>query len=427
MWLLYNTALALLAPVWVPWMLYRTWKRKEKPNWRERQGDFELDTSIAGKNIVWVHTVSVGEFVAAKPILRELRKSLPKHKILLSVTTSSGHQTAREAESGLFDQLVYFPIDMARFQLAAMQRVQPDVVAIMETELWLNFLWAAKIFDAQTALINGRISDRSYPRAKSIRFFYRALLQDVDQCLMQSQADAERIQSLGAREASVLGNCKFDQAAESIEVDADEWRTKLGLAGKQVVMIGSTRNDFEEDLVIEAVKQLENVAVIHAPRHLERVPALAAKVPGAALRSRAETGQYLILDTYGELAQIYAVADVVVIGGGFSNLGGQNIIQPLALGKPVIHGPHMQNFRDVAELAVRSGASIVATSAQELADRLKEILDNADKRTSMGTAARNLVDQNLGASRRYALAIGDLAEKAQKVKKTRKEKRMQSS
>ena len=429
MWLLYNTALALLAPIWVPWMLYRTWKRKEKPNWRERQGDYELDPALSGQDIIWVHTVSVGEFVASKPILREIRRALPKHKILVSVTTSSGHQTAREAEAGLYDQLVYFPIDMARFQLAAMQRVQPDVVAIMETELWLNFLWAAKTFDAGTALVNGRISDRSFPRSKKIAFFYRALLKDVDRCLMQTEVDAQRIRELGANHVEVLGNCKFDQAAEADPTNATEWKESLGLQGKQVIVVGSTRDDFEEDLVVGAIKKLgrEDVAVIHAPRHLERVPALASKVRDAHgavfLRSKGEVGHYLVLDTYGELSQVYAVADVVIIGGGFSDLGGQNIIQPLALGKPVIHGPHMQNFRDVADMSVKSGASVVVGNQEELTEQLRQLLDDPAKRSHMGAAAQALVQANVGASARYAEAIAEMASKAQEVKRARKRRR----
>ncbi|MEZ0327106.1 MAG: 3-deoxy-D-manno-octulosonic acid transferase [Fimbriimonas sp.] len=423
MWLLYNLLLTLLSPIWVPWMLFRTWKRKEKPNWKERQGDFSL---TPGPPRIWVHTVSVGEFVASKPILREIRKALPKHEILVSVTTSSGFRTAAESEPELYDHLVYFPLDMARFQLAAMQRVQPDVVAIMETELWMNFLWAAKVFDAKTVLINGRISDRSFPRAKLIRFFYKALLKDVDQCLMQSEIDAERILALGAKEAKALGNCKFDQAAEALVADPEEWRRKLNLDEKPVIVIGSTRDEAEEKLVIEAIRlvSLDRVNVIHAPRHLERVEALAGLVRttfgSVALRSKNESGPYLILDTYGELAQVYSVADVVVIGGGFSNLGGQNIIQPLALGKPVIHGPHMQNFRDVAASATRAGASEIAASAEDLAAQITELLQNDQKRTELSDAARQLVQANLGASRRYAEAIAALAEEAAATKAKRR-------
>lgn len=415
MFLLYNVLLTLLSPFWVPWMLFRAGRRKEKPNWNERQGDFDIQPDKT-KSRIWVHAVSVGEVVAVLPILRELRERSPEHEIVLSVTTSSGHQTARERAEGLFDHLVYFPIDVPRFQLAAMSRVRPKAIAIMETELWFNFLWAAKVFKSKVLLVNGRISDRSYPRARFFRFFYRAMLRNVDCCLMQTEADAERIRALGAAQAEVLGNCKFDQAVEGLDADPAEWRGKLGLeASPPVLVVGSTRSENEEKLVLDAVAAigLDRVQVVHAPRHLERAEPLAAEVArrfgDSARRSLEQSGPYLILDSYGELNQVYAIADVVVIGGGFDNLGGQNLIQPLAHGKPVLHGPHMQNFRDATEMALREGASRVCATSEELQRALEELLGSPDERVRMGAAAKALVARNLGASERYAEAISQAA------------------
>ncbi len=418
MFILYNLLLTLLAPLWVPWMLFRAWRRKEGPDWNERTGKLKIPPR-GDRRRIWVHAVSVGEVVAAQPVLRELRKVLPEYEIVLSTTTSSGHRTAREGPEGLFDHLMYFPVDVARFQLAAVQRVRPDAVAIMETELWMNLLWAAKVFDAATLLMNGRISDRSVPRAKLVRFFYRALLRNVDRCLMQTEKDAARIQALGARSAEVLGNCKFDQAAESVDADPARRRAELGLPeGTPVVVVGSPGGEEEERLVIEAVRRggLEKICVIHAPRHMERADALAEAARRAfgsvARRSRGERGRYLVLDTYGELAGIYSVADVAVVGGGFARTGGQNILQPLALGKPVLHGPHMANFREVAPRRAGRGASEVCATADELAEALERLLGDASLRMRMGESARRLVEANLGASRRYAEAIAAAAAQA---------------
>lgn len=415
MFLVYNILLTILSPLWAPWMWVRARARKEQPNWSERFGNYELKPRKDHKRI-WIHAVSVGEVVASMPILTEVRALLPEHEIVLSVTTSSGHQTAREKAAGLYDHLVYFPIDFARSQLAAMQRVQPSVAAVMETELWMNFLWAAKVFDARTLLINGRISDRSFPRSKAIGFFYKSLLSRMDRCLMQSEKDAGRIRRLGAPNVDVLGNCKFDQALSGLDADPAEWRTKLGIdKGVPVVVVGSTRGEMEEKFVLDALQSpaLAKVQIIHAPRHIERVPALAAEVRkrfgDAALRSQNQTGRYLILDSYGELDKIYSVADVVIIGGGFDNLGGQNLVQPLAHGKPVLHGPHMQNFREVAAMAVDAGASIVCSTPEDLGARLSELLVDPAKRSAMGKAASDLVRTNAGASRRYAQAIADEA------------------
>ncbi len=415
MFIVYNLLLTLLAPIWVPWIWYRARRRKEPPNWQERCGNYPFKSSKTTMRI-WVHAVSVGEVLAASPILKELRSMLPDCEIVLSVTTSSGHRTARELPANLYDHLVYFPIDVARFQLAAMTRVRPAAVAIMETELWMNFLWAAKALGAKTLLVNGRISDRSFGRSRRLAIFYRALFRDVDRVLAQSAGDMEKLMALGARKVEVLGNCKFDQALEALGSDPEQMRIDFGIKPEdKVLVVGSTRGEDEERLVIDAIREigLERLKVIHAPRHLERVDALSdeiAQVFGApARRSMGQVGNYLILDTYGELARVYGVADVVVIGGGFGDYGGQNLLQPLALGKPVLHGPHMANFRDVADAALKAGASRICATSGELAVAISSLLDDDSERAGMGKRAAELIRASAGASRKYATAIAEEA------------------
>ncbi|MCG9894698.1 MAG: hypothetical protein MH204_04410, partial [Fimbriimonadaceae bacterium] len=274
MLILYNVLLVVTAFFWLPWMLIRAGARKEKPNWAERAGDYRMP---AGKNPkrIWIHAVSVGEVVASMPILKELRSLLPGWEIVLSVTTSSGHQTAREKAVGLFDHLVYFPLDLPRFTVRAMARVKPAAVAVMETELWYNFLWTARSFEARTLLVNGRISDRSFRRSRTFRFFFAALLGEMEQCLMQTEEDARRIQALGGRGVRVLGNCKFDQAVDGVAADGLVERAKWGAGPDDlVVVVGSTRGEEDEGLVLDGLQaafpSLEGVRIIHAPRHLER-------------------------------------------------------------------------------------------------------------------------------------------------------------
>lgn len=411
--MLYNLLITLTAIGWVPWMLWRSRKRKEQPNWKERCGDFQIQIDPKRPR-VWVHAVSVGEVVASLPILAALKRLKPEIEIVLSVTTSSGHQTARERALEFVDHIVYFPIDVARFQLAAMTRARPHAVAVMETELWFNFLWASKSIRAQTLLVNGRISDRSFPRSMRIRFFYRALLGFLDRALMQTDLDAERIAALGANSVEVMGNCKFDQAAEGVVGDPQHWRDELKLeSSKPVLVIGSTRGKEEEAFVHRALQIVgsEKVQVIHAPRHLERADELASSAQAAfgsvARRSRGETGPYLVLDTYGELTQVYAAADIVVIGGGFENHGGQNLIQPLAHGKPVLHGPHMQNFAEAARAAQKAECSRTCATPEELAAAIDELIRDPKLRAAMGQSAKELVQRSLGASERYAQAILD--------------------
>ncbi len=416
MFILYNLALTLLSPIWVPWMIWRTRKRQEAPNWKERSGNYSGVVKVREKkkNRVWVHAVSVGEVIAAKPFLSQLRQLAPDCEIVLSVTTSSGHQTAREMEMPLFDSLVYFPIDVPKFTLRAMQWVRPDVMVIMETELWYNFLWAADVFDVRTMIVNGRISDKAYKTDLKVGFFFRSLFKLMDRCLVQTQTDKDRFESLGAKGVEVFGNTKFDEASSVVSVDANEWREKLSISmGKWVVVVGSTRSELEERLVVDAFFQLKDVVFVHAPRHIEsagRILEVFQKQVGSSgksigLRSLGESGDYLVLDTFGELGSVYSVADVVVIGGGFDKLGGQNLIQPLALGKPVIHGPNMFNFRDVAASSVRAGCSIICDNSDEVATQIKLLLNDEETRKVMADAAKKLIAENVGASRRYAEAV----------------------
>lgn len=417
---LYNLLLFLLAPLWLPWMWWRANKRAEKVDWSQRAGRYRhVGKKVVGSKRIWFHAVSVGEVVAASPILRAIKAKNPSVEIVLSVTTSSGHQTAREKFEDAFDHLIYFPIDVPRYVLNALVKIKPDVVVLMETELWLNFLEMSKNFGAETLVVNGRISDRAFRRMERFKPFYRAVFRRVDRTLMQSETDAERARQLGSKTAEVKGNCKFDEAASVMDVSGEEWRVKLGIAPDEfVIVVGSTRGEMEEKFVLDALEMVEGSwdRVVHAPRHLERVEPLSEQVVerfgSVALRSKDESGKYLLLDTYGELAQVYSVADLVVIGGGFDDLGGQNILQPLAHGKPVIHGPHMHNFRDVAESAARCGATLVATTPEELASAISHLRSNERQRSEMGVSARTLIEESLGASERYADAILTAVESA---------------
>lgn len=413
----YNILLILLAMFWVPWMIWRTSKRKDKPDWKQRTGDLPLQSPKKGVRRAWIHAVSVGEVLAARPILKEIRELDPDLEIVLSTTTSSGQAAARENAEGLFDHLVYFPIDVPRFVIAAMIRVRPKVVALIETELWMNFLWAAKEFRATTILVNARVSDRSFPRSLRIRPYYRALFANLDRAMAQTKTDADRLKALGFTEPEVVGNSKFDGALEDTVGDKD-WRQELGIpADAKVVVVGSTRSESEERLVVGALKAAELDAwIVHAPRHIESAQRLAElyreQFGDVALRSNGECGRVLVLDTYGELAGVYSIADVVVLGGSFDDLGGQNILQPLAHGKPVIHGPHMQNFREAAAAAAAARAAITARNEQDLTEWLKRLMRSGAVRAMMGRAATELINENLGASRTYAEAIVEAAKPA---------------
>ncbi len=411
MFLVYNIVLTLLAPIWGPWMWFRARRRQPMPNWKQRFGQYELPRH---ENRIWFHAVSVGEVVAAKPILQAIRRKLPEYDLVLSVTTSSGFETAQPLLGEVVNQVVYFPIDVARFQLGAIQTVRPKVAVLMETELWFNFLWAADVFDVPVILVNGRISERSFRGMNRVAPLYRQMAAWLKAALMQAQSDADRMSSFGAKDVRVLGNCKFDQAVESGGKSVAEWQAELGLSPeKPVVIFGSIRHEEFDECLAEAKKLTPDVQVIFAPRHIDRKveldAAFARHFNGPMLRRMANekigAEQILILDSYGELSPLYAVASLAIVGGGFADLGGQNIIQPLAHGVPVIHGPNMRNFRDVA--AVAKGTTQV--QASEIATTVRQLLADPQRLKAVGEEAKNFVASNTGASERYADAIVETA------------------
>jgi 3-deoxy-D-manno-octulosonic-acid transferase len=274
----------------------------------------------------------------------------------------------------------------------------------------------AKNFGATTLLVNGRISDRSFRRSKWIRWLMKGITRYLDRALMQTPEDASRIEVYGAKDVEVLGNSKFDQAAESNSKSAADWRKELGIGADEFVLIvGSTRSEVEEEVVFSALRTVKtrDLRIIYAPRHLERAEFVAARAKAEGfdlgLRSKGETSKFLLLDTYGELSSLYAIADLAIIGGGFDALGGQNLLQPLAHGVPVLHGPHMDNFREVTKLANERGAALSLSDASAMGETIQRLMDNPEERRRMGEAARILVQEHVGASERYASAIADEA------------------
>lgn len=410
---LYNILITLTALIWAPMLALKARKRKEQPNWKERYGDLRpnLDRS---RPVVWIHAVSVGEVIAAEPVLGEIRKQAPDIQIVLTCTTSTGHATAREriVKQNLADHLHYFPIDVARFMWQATYRVQAHATVLFETELWLNFLYFSKAVESTNLLVNGRISDRSLRRARWVQFFYATVFQYLDHVLAQSNQDAERLKFLGAKHVEVVGNTKFDQAQSATAEDRQRWRQELGVLDDELLLvIGSTRGEAEEQFVLDALRSVDRskLVVVHAPRHVENAAQLADRVrslePQVGLRSKGETARYLVLDTYGELANLYAAADFAIIGGGFEKLGGQNLIQPLAAGVPVLHGKHMHNFRDVASMADQAGASVSVETPAELAQWLQKWMQDPSDRQRRGAQGAELVKQHQGASHEYAERI----------------------
>ncbi len=414
---LYNLALLLLAPLWVPYVLWRIVAGSWRDRWAERLG-FVPVPPPSDKPRVWIHCVSVGETLAAQPVVQHLRNLLPNYELVFSTTTPTGQQTARSALRDAVDYFVYFPLDVPFAVRRTLNRIQPRALVLFETELWLNLLTEQQRRGGRVLILNGRISDRTARRAPRVRFLYTAMLRRVDFICAQSPTDAARFIALGASPSriEVCGNTKFDQALGALERTADEWRQTLSLPeGAPVLVVGSTRTPDEEQLVVDAYLRvratLPDTCLVLAPRHLERVGEVERllQVRGLTPYRRSQLpiqssahAQVVIVDTFGELASLYSVADVVVVGGAFAPLGGQNLFQPLAHGKPVFFGPHTHNFRDIAHMAKAAGVGFEIQTAEQLAEGILRLLHDPKLREQIAQQASELIRKHQGASARCA-------------------------
>ncbi len=422
----YNALLALASPAVAAGLGYRLAAGKSRVGWAERWGHLPADLARRSGPRVWVHCASVGEVMAATPILKAYKQRRPDDEIVMSVITPGGHETATQL-GDLLRAVVYVPFDVPWAVRRAIAAIQPDALVVLETELWPNMLHLVRRSGARAILVNGRISDRSIGRYLRARGLFAWVLSHFDRILTQSTADAERFAWIGgpAERIEVGGNSKFDQAVDRLspeETAALRADLRLPPAGP-VLVVGSTREAEEERLVIEAYAELRRrvpeISLVHAPRHVDRAAEVeklyrdAGFAPVRRTASSEATGpvRELILDTFGELGRVYAVGGVAFIGNSLTPPGGgQNILQPLAQGKPVVTGPYMQNFRDISAMAQSAGLAHTVRTAPELAERALACLHRPDQADDTGERARALIDGNRGASARYADAIAALVE-----------------
>ena len=424
----YNLLLTFLSPLIYLYLLFRLSKGKEDgAHWGERWGD--LSEAVRGAPVgprIWVHAVSVGEVIAAAPVLRELRRRLPDAFILLSTTTLSGREVALK-QSPPADSVVYYTIDFLPVVARAHAAARADLILLMEWEIWPNFLTQARRRGARVAVLNGRISDKGLRRGRYSGFFTGPGLAAVDVFAMQSAEDARRAVLVGADPGRVrtVGNTKFDESATPLDSDEREaLRADLGIpADVPVWVCGSTRPG-EEALIADALCVVlagqPTLRLIVAPRHLDRADEAAAAFEAAgfcvtrrsaAAREQprgsadaptpAESPSVLLLDTFGELARVYAVADVAFVGGSLLPFGGHSVFQPLAQGVPTLFGPFMNNQRDIAALAKGESVGFEVQDATTLAAEVLEITRwSREERAQSTDRARGLIERNRGVAAR---------------------------
>ncbi|MGE0455369.1 MAG: 3-deoxy-D-manno-octulosonic acid transferase [Vicinamibacteria bacterium] len=410
MYLLYTALLAVGFVISLPWFLWKGRATgKYRASFRERMGRLPVYLNVDRERSIWIHAVSVGEVLAARTLVEPLRARFPKHRLFLSTTTVTGNAVARKNLRGL-DGLFYAPFDFPGPVRQALDTLRPDLLVIMETELWPNLIHQAKRRGARVALVNGRISPRSYPRYRRIRWFMRPLLAEVDLLLMQAEPHAERALALGAPPERVRasGNLKFDALFGPARPDRVS-RLFEGLGGRPVWVAGSTMEG-EEALVLRAFhgvrERFPDTALVIVPRHPERFAEVPALVEAAGFRCVRRTqiepggwppGAVLLLDTLGELTQVYPHASVVFVGGSLVPTGGHNVLEPAVSGRPVVVGPHMENFQEIADAFRGQGALLQVASPEELGRVTADLLADPARRQELGERARGLVLASRGA------------------------------
>jgi len=370
---------------------------------------------------IWLHAVSVGEVMAAAPLARLLAGQHPDVPLIASTTTETGRAVAEQRIGAA--RFVFFPLDFRWAAERALTRLRPRVVLLTETELWPNFVAVCAARRIPVVLINGRISPRSFPRYRLVRRWFGRVLQDVRLFCMQSAADADRILALGApaERVTVTGNLKYDLPALEQDADVPAIRAGLGLPPHCRLVIAGSIHRGEDGPVIQAFRSAaatrRDLCLLVAPRHPERLEEVERLVVKAGLpcvrRSRlpgesAREGGTILLDTMGELARLYAAASVVFVGGSLIPHGGQNILEPAAYGRPILHGPHMGNFAEMRDRFREAEAALQVADGPALAEGLQALLDDPARAEQMGRAGRSIVEAQRGATRRTADLVGAL-------------------
>jgi 3-deoxy-D-manno-octulosonic-acid transferase len=422
----YTLAILVLAVALSPWFAYQALRyRKYVANLPQRMGYLPVHFNLDGDESIWIHAVSVGEVLTARALLPELRERYPGLRIFLSTTTLSGQQVARTRLPEA-DAVFFLPFDLPPFVSRTLRLVKPRLFIMMETEIWPNLLRACRRQGVKTMLVNGRISSRSYPRYRLARGFFRGVLADVDRFCMQSDESARRIIDIGADPArvTVTGSLKFE-SLESPAVAAGRGAGRVLRyfripASRPVFMAASTLKGEETSVLsaFAALRRLQPSAMlIIAPRKPERFGEAEdlARAEGFRVIRRTELAvdaepraDVVVLDSIGELAHLFQVATVVFVGGSLVDQGGHNILEPAVHGKPIVFGPYMQNFAEIAATFLSSQAAIQVMSASELTEVVVRLAGDPVERARLGAAARALVEANRGAKPRTLETIFDL-------------------
>jgi 3-deoxy-D-manno-octulosonic-acid transferase len=420
MWrLLYNIGLLLATPAILGVLLA---KPRCRPGLAQRLGLEEGLSGLSGRDgpnrpdrqdqpVIWIHAVSLGEVVAAAPLVKALHERHPEFLYIVTTVTETGREAVEQRLGGIAEHR-YAPLDFSWAVAGMVRRLRPILYVFVETEIWPNLLWTLRRQDVPSVLVNGRLSSRSFRRQDLplIRSFYRSVLETLTLCLMQSDRDRDRLVALGAdpTRVHVTGNIKFDQPLPAVRAD-ESLRRSFGLdEHEQLILAGSTHPGEEELLVsayLQIVKTHPSTVLMLAPRHIERADRVEATLreAGVIVQRRSRIGEkqsgprVIILDTRGELSRAYREAVVAFVGGTLVPVGGHNLLEPAVWGIPVMFGPHTDHCAEVAMLLSESGGGQRVAGVEDLVAFLEAWLARPEIRSQVGQAARQAVLDNQGA------------------------------
>ena len=385
-----------------------------------------------GRPVVWLHCVSVGEAQAARPLARALLEAYPRHALVVSTTTLTGQRVAREAFAGRAALVFYFPFDWAWSVRRALRAVAPSLVLVMETELWPRFFRECRRRGVPVALVNGRISEKSFGRYRAVRPFIRRVLADISLAAAQSEADAARLVSLGLapERVRVTGNVKFDIEEAAGDPLTEELRRRFRVSEARPLVVAASTHAPEERVVLEAFR-LASAApnrprLLIAPRHPERFAEAAALVEASGLSWARRSGRpresdadcdVILLDSIGELRAVYPLAEVVFVGGSIAPVGGHNVLEPALAARAVITGAHTSNFKSIVGALLEQRGLVQLPPADEseaaaaLARALRDLLGDEEGRRRTGARARAVLERNRGATARTVEMLAPLVER----------------
>lgn len=368
-----------------------------------------IGRKIAFDRPIWIHAVSVGEAVSIKGLVDGLRKKYPQKKFVITTVTPAGNKIARQlAKEG--DFVTYLPFDFSFVVSNFIRRINPAMLVLAETEIWPNLIRCLNKSNIPIAVVNARISDRSLKGYSILKFLVSPVLDKINLFCCQAEVDAQRLARLGvkAQKIQVTGNMKFD-ACPALETGSQDYRKKINLSQADKLFTCGSTHPGEEEIILRVFKKLQNdfpgLKLLLAPRHPERAGQVADLVKSSGFTplkisqiNSDPNYPVFILDTIGQLTHYYAIADIVFVGGSLIKKGGHNILEPAALAKPVIFGPQMFNFRDIAGLFIAGRAAIMVNNEKDLESALRNILNNPAQAEALGRRARELIKKNTGAT-----------------------------